>query len=336
MLFVSGLSARQASYRFRVLKLIPLLREAGVDAAALRYNSRLEAAVAPRMAAWLLRRRGRMPVVVFQKTRPWLLLRVARSLGAHLLTDSDDGGVGHIDGSPYPDEVYEEERRWIRAMNGVVTSTPELADWFRQWQPATAVIPTCLDVEEYTPTERRSGNGERVTVGWIGTPDPGVALAPLEPTLLRLQRSNPFRLLVVGSVDPGFATGLDYEFIRWRLDLEPSVFTRFDIGLNPLPDNDRARMKAGFKALQYMAAGSPVVASPVGTNMRIVRSGWSGFLPSSPDEWEENLRLLVSDSGMRAEMGRNARDFVTHSYALPVAVSGWCELLERLSRAGSV
>ena len=41
----------------------------------------------------------------------------------------------------------------------------------------------------------------------------------------------------------------------------------------PLPDSPWERGKCGFKLIQYMAAGLPVVASPVGVNDRIVSPG---------------------------------------------------------------
>jgi glycosyltransferase involved in cell wall biosynthesis len=56
-----------------------------------------------------------------------------------------------------------------------------------------------------------------------------------------------------------------------------------------------------------MACGIPMVASPVGVNREIVRSGETGFLAESTEDWSRFLLLLKHSSDLRAEMGATAR-----------------------------
>ena len=89
-----------------------------------------------------------------------------------------------------------------------------------------------------------------------------------------------------------------------------TVFARLRIGIMPLPDTPYTRAKAGFKLLHYMAAGVPVVASPVGINRQLVGDSGSGFLAEGPDEWEAAIRSLAGDAVLREHLGSRGRAFV--------------------------
>ena len=85
--------------------------------------------------------------------------------------------------------------------------------------------------------------------------------------------------------------------------------TRFFAGIMPLPPGDNfAAGKSAFKLLQYMAAGIPSVASPVGENRVVVRDGETGFPAASPEEWRTALRRLVADPARREAMAVAARE----------------------------
>ena len=77
----------------------------------------------------------------------------------------------------------------------------------------------------------------------------------------------------------------------------------------PLPAGDAfAEGKSAYKLVQYLAAGIPAIASPVGENRRVVAEGETGFLASTPEEWREALSRLASDPPLRRRMGAAARE----------------------------
>ena len=86
----------------------------------------------------------------------------------------------------------------------------------------------------------------------------------------------------------------------------------------PLPDDPWSRGKCGYKLIQYMACGLPVVASPIGVNREIVEHGVNGFLAETPEEWEQALRTLLADPQLRERMGRAGRRKVEEHYSLQV------------------
>ena len=106
--------------------------------------------------------------------------------------------------------------------------------------------------------------------------------------------------------------------VTWSLDREVALFNQCDIGVYPLPDDDWARGKCGFKAIQFMSCGVPVVASPVGVNREIVQDGVNGFLASTPDEWRGKLTALLRDADLRRRLGAEGRRTIQARYSLQV------------------
>jgi glycosyltransferase involved in cell wall biosynthesis len=194
--------------------------------------------------------------------------------------------------------------RLLRRADALVVSTQVLADEVSRFRKADAVLPTVPNPRLYRVAQH-DGTCP-VVLGWAGQVRNVRYLDALRATLARLSADGIADLLVV-SADPwnGPAT-----FLRWTLEEEASVFSRFAIGLMPLPDTPYTRAKAGFKLLQYMAAGVPVVASPVGINRTLVEMSQAGFVATDPGEWETAIRTLAGDPALRAEMGRRGRQFV--------------------------
>jgi glycosyltransferase involved in cell wall biosynthesis len=100
-----------------------------------------------------------------------------------------------------------------------------------------------------------------------------------------------------------------------------------DIGLMPLPDEPWARGKCGYKLIQYMACGLPVIASPVGVNSEIVVPGETGIFATSPAEWKAALEQLVRDKAMRRRMGMAGRQRAEDFYSLRVHAPRLVEVL---------
>jgi glycosyltransferase involved in cell wall biosynthesis len=104
----------------------------------------------------------------------------------------------------------------------------------------------------------------------------------------------------------------------WDEATETAEIGNFDVGIMPLPDNPWERGKCGFKLIQYMACGKPVVASPVGVNREIVVEGVNGFLASTQKEWVDALLRLKENPALRRTMGERGRRMVEERYCLQV------------------
>ena len=120
----------------------------------------------------------------------------------------------------------------------------------------------------------------------------------------------------MGAREADFA-GTPVEAWAWSEETEVSSIQQFDIGIMPLQDSPWERGKCGYKLIQYMSCGLPVVASPVGVNKEIVIEGRNGYLADTLDDWREKLEMLLKmPPNIRAEVGKSGRETVETRYSL--------------------
>ncbi len=82
----------------------------------------------------------------------------------------------------------------------------------------------------------------------------------------------------------------------------------------PLEDNEYNRAKEAYKIKEYMAAGLPVVCSPVGHNRVVVEDGVNGLHAATDRDWVRQLSRLVRDAELRASLGAAGRRTVENRY----------------------
>jgi hypothetical protein len=193
--------------------------------------------------------------------------------------------------------------RILGRADAVIASTPALAAELLQFEADAVVLPTVPDASRYAIAEH---SPEARIVGWAGTNGGLPYLDPLRGVFAELERRGTCQLEVVSSL-PWAGPA---RFRPWRIEEEATVFARFAVGIMPLPDTPYTRSKAGFKLLQYMAAGVPVVASPVGINVELIERSGAGFLADTPAEWKAALERLLGDVDLRRQMAARGRAFL--------------------------
>jgi glycosyltransferase involved in cell wall biosynthesis len=198
----------------------------------------------------------------------------------------------------------------------VITGNVYLADYAKRYNSNVHVIPTCIDTEYYTPALTRRKSHNTVVIGWIGSRSTIPYLAEIRQTLINLSKKYDFVVKVVSNEN--FEMGFPTIFKKWRLEEELTDLRSFDIGIMPLPDNKWTRGKCGYKIIQYMSVGKPVVATSVGVNREIIRDGHNGFLANGAAEWEDKLARLIECSRMRETFGRRGRGRVEELYSVGV------------------
>lgn len=316
----------QASFRLRVAALVPLLARRGFD---LQVRLRPKGALAAPKMWRLLRSAGQWDAVLVQRKLldPWeanLLKRVARKI----YYDVDDAVMQH-NRQVGRLSRWRTQRRFLataRVLDHVVAGNDYLAGVFVQQGCRATVIPTVLDCEQYQVRQHAPTQSPRLV--WIGSRSTLGYVQQFLPALEAAARQAPgLRLLTIADETVSSAV-LPIEHEPWSPQTEAAALCRGDIGIAPMPLDPWTIGKCGFKILQYMAAGLPVVASPVGANAQIVQQGITGLLPARSDDWPAAIAQLAGDVALRERMGRRGRDLAAERYSLARAADDWARLLD--------
>jgi len=218
-------------------------------------------------------------------------------------------------------------RRTVTMARLTLTGNPVLADHVAHAGGRAEVVPTGLDAGRYTPKERHENNGPLRLV-WIGSRSTLKRLEPFRDMFAELRRAVPDVVLRVVA-HAGFSVdGLAAENVPWSSETEARLLAECDVGVAPLPDTPYTRGKCGFKILQYMAAGLPVIASPVGANADYVRPGETGLHARNTGEWVAAVKRLAADPALRAAMGRAGRQRIVGEFDLAVLAPRVCRLID--------
>jgi len=199
----------------------------------------------------------------------------------------------------------------------VIAGNDFLAAYARRYNQNVTVLPTAVDTGRFR-LRNPSKQANHCTIGWIGSHTTIKYLHSLKGIFERLAKSQSFELKVVGASFSLSVNGLHVRQQWWSLDREVQDFQSCDIGVYPLWDDEWSKGKCGFKAIQYMAVGVPVIASEVGVNREIIQDGVNGFLAASKQEWCDKLALLLKNPDLRREIGLAGRKTVEERYSLDV------------------
>jgi glycosyltransferase involved in cell wall biosynthesis len=273
----------------------------------------------------LLRSKGRADLILLEKEAlPWVPSILEERLmpsDIPVVTDFDDAVFHRYDMHQLKPVRTLLGRKFAHVMKNsacVFTGNAYLAN-YAQNAGATEIeiVPTVIDLEQYR-VKADTVNGAELVIGWIGTPSTWrECVDPFLPLFRGVAQTHGARIDAVGArMSSGEEVGV--HFLPWSEECEIDRINAMDIGVMPLPDTPWMRGKCGYKLIQYMACGLPVVASPVGVNVEIVEHGVNGFLAETPDDWSRALKALMCNPELRRQMGAAGRMRVVERYSLQV------------------
>ena len=328
-----GYDPDQPSFRHRIASLLPALAERGWDARVERFPGGRYGIRTWERREWL---RWADVTVLHQIKLAAIEARLFAAFSRRRVFDFDDAIYVR---KPRTLGAPADDSRWRRAKfvatcrlaDAVAAGNAVLASAARPVARRVEILPTSIDVAQYPRASADGDAGDRVIVAWIGSPENLVYLEMIRPALARLAARNPaFRLRVICSSFPDWPE-VPIERVAWSAAGEAASLASAQVGIMPLTADEWARGKCAFKLLQYMAAGLPCVASPVGANREAVLDGVTGYHATDEAAWERCLQALIDSRDLRARFGAAGRAHVERHYAMSVYRRRYLALLEDLA-----
>ncbi|WP_051540804.1 glycosyltransferase family 4 protein [Ahrensia sp. 13_GOM-1096m] len=177
------------------------------------------------------------------------------------------------------------------------------------------IIPPFIDAERYSYTQRSNAPGKPPVIGWIGSPlNARKYLSPWVDLLNKIVAEKVADIVLIGAGDE--VPHLNARRLDWSEETEVAQINEIDIGIMPIEDCEWDRCKSGYKLVQCMISGKPVIASAIGFNRVLVEHSVNGYLvENTTHAWETAIRRMAASRDIIQTMGVNARQSIIKRFS---------------------
>lgn len=212
----------------------------------------------------------------------------------------------------------------LRLADQVTVTTEELGDRLTEQYGVSADkllhIPNGVDSDRFMPSEQEAG-ARLVYTGNVGHAQ------DLEACIRALNHLNgttaEMKIVGDGDIRPALEKLADDLNLEDQVEFTglvpreeiPEIVDHAAIGLAPLKDDATLEYAVPTKAYEYMASGTPVVATGIGEIEHLLEDAEAGYVVDNDAEalaavFEE----LLSDVSLREELGQNGRSHIMSNY----------------------
>nr|AKH48003.1 glycosyl transferase [uncultured marine virus] len=217
----------------------------------------------------------------------------------------------------------------------------------------TYILPNCCVPKHWNVETQVTKN--MIIIGWHGSITHDEDLKLVMPVINKLMKKYPnLYFQAMGGLLEDSAQKLFSVFDKehherlsvikgtpsWKGFPEYLQSLSWDIGIAPLVDEEFTRGKSHIKWLEFSLKKIPCVASRVYPycepiqGVETIKDGETGFLASTPEEWEEKLSKLIESNDLRRSMAKKARDFVMANWRYKHHAVKWESALKKLIEMG--
>lgn len=196
--------------------------------------------------------------------------------------------------------------------------------------PTTDYFCECHEIEKNSKKKEVQFDNE-IRMVWVGTHSnlPFVIdiLDEINKAGLKLKEyGKKLEMVIVCNIDhPSFYVkhdGVRIVFRKWTRDETAIAILESHIGIMPLPNDEYAKGKGGFKLIQYMSAGLPVIGTSVGINKQIIQND-IGILINNREEWSEAIVEIATDIKKWKKMSENSLNRYNQCYSYESNLKIW-------------
>lgn len=183
--------------------------------------------------------------------------------------------------------------------------------------------------------QRNKRYQDELAIVWVGT---AVNLPFLQKVISHIdtaaeiiqQQGKKVILEVVCNQDLQYTTrALLIKNIRWCRDVAIERMLKAHIGIMPLVENEFTKGKGGFKLIQYMSVGLPIIASDVGYNSEVIYPEMKGgYLLKDFGDWTATIVAMASDEIKLQEMGVASRKAWEERFSYETNYNTWVSLIK--------
>jgi len=118
--------------------------------------------------------------------------------------------------------------------------------------------------------------------------------------------------------------------IKWTREAAISSMLKSHIGLMPLTDSVFSKGKGGFKLVQYISIGLPVIASDVGFNKQVVDDSCGFLIKNDEDKykWKTDINKICDTWENWSDLSNGAYRRWDNDFSFMENLKTWKEILE--------
>ena len=212
--------------------------------------------------------------------------------------------------------------------DAVIVGNEMLGDFYRKYNKNVILIPTV----DYTPsyTYYNKDTFDNKIVLWLGSAATIDNLDLIIKPFNKLVELHPeVKFKYICDSDHGYTNLIrNSEFLKWNKDTIISDMSDATIGIMPLKENEYNKGKCGFKLIQYMNLGKPVIASDVGVNRDLVNHG--GYIAKKPDDFINLIEKLLFNEKIYRECEKYTQTVFLERYGYDMALNKLYSLLKKI------